>query len=201
MMGKKAHNQHKDEFDEHDLPTEPLPDLALLPPDSGPVPAPLPYEQPFPRRSVQGFVPGQRTQNGPKFDTFPYPPPGFPGQQIASGPPVNAGYSGIPVQAHPRRTARRSPVPTLVGLFFVVIQLLLLARFVMRGINLPADTWWVESLYALSNVFLLPFQAFLPPLPAAIPANVELYTLLALLVYSLLSRLLVHMLKILLRTL
>jgi len=82
-------------------------------------------------------------------------------------------------------------------MFFIAVQLLLLARFVMKLIRWPGSTTWASLIYSVSNVFVLPFRLLLQniALPAIFLSTIEIYTLLAILVYWLLSRILVHLLK------
>jgi hypothetical protein len=88
-------------------------------------------------------------------------------------------------------------IPCFVGLFFIAVQMLLLMSFVLKIINLPASTTWVGIVYNVSSVFVLPFQLLLQnvALPIPMPIAIEIYTLLAILSYWLLSRLLVRLLK------
>jgi hypothetical protein len=95
-----------------------------------------------------------------------------------------------------------SLVPLCIGLFFICIQMLLLARFVLKVVGIANGALWANTIYALCDISLLPFQAFLPPLqlPALISTRVEPYTLLAVFAYGILSRIIVRLLKILLHT-
>ncbi|HLG77462.1 MAG TPA: hypothetical protein VKX46_13685, partial [Ktedonobacteraceae bacterium] len=92
----------------------------------------------------------------------------------------------------------QSVIPVSVGMLFVILQVLLLIRFGLRLVNIPVtQSSWVGLLYALTDIFVQPFHALwqqiaLPPLPA----NIEVYTLVAILAYGLFSRLLVRGLKI-----
>jgi hypothetical protein len=85
-----------------------------------------------------------------------------------------------------------------VGLFFVAVQLLLLVYFALQLIALPGKTPWVGLIYTTGSLFLLPFRLLMQNV--AVPIPVEVYTLLAILIYGLLSRILVRFLKILLRS-
>lgn len=95
---------------------------------------------------------------------------------------------------------RHSPIPGLVGTFFVVIQLLLLARFGLKVIGMSADKFWVGDIYELSYIFIWPFRMLLQWIVARIPISTEVYTLLAILLYGFLSRVLVRFLKALLNS-
>ena len=112
-----------------------------------------------------------------------------PGGSTAAWP----GGSVTPVQAR----TRRNPLPIFVGMFFIAVQLLLLARFVLKLIRWPGSTTWAGLIYSVSNVFVLPFRLLLQNIafPAIFLSTIEIYTLLGILVYWLLSRILVHLLK------
>jgi hypothetical protein len=85
-------------------------------------------------------------------------------------------------------------------MFFVAVQFLLLISFVARLFNLASE--WLQVIYAISTLLLLPFRLLFEhvTLPLSSTLGVEMYTLLAILVYGLLSRLLVHLLKLLLHS-
>ncbi|MBV9230566.1 MAG: hypothetical protein JOZ18_14750, partial [Chloroflexi bacterium] len=128
--------------------------------------------------------------------TYPYLPPRptiQKGGRPAGGmPPTQPVPTSEP--ARPARV-RRSAIPVLVGLFFVVVQCLLLMRFILRIVNLVTNQSWFSIVYALSEVFVLPFRALWQQVPLQISSSLEIYTLLAILVYGLLSRILVRILK------
>ncbi len=204
--------QRSDDIDEHDQPTEPalpvvLPPVSPTIPNGVPtianeyIPAPQPHDHPFPYQDVPyGNSPyaASATPVYPVLPPTPYngndrrPPggavPGYPvGSDTARG---NANT--------PTSRARRSSLPLLVGIFFVLVQLLLLTRFVLILLAFPASTTWVGTIYAFSSIFVLPFRLFLQSFAPAFPSSIELYTLLAILIYGLLSRILVRFLKALL---
>jgi riboflavin transporter FmnP len=65
-------------------------------------------------------------------------------------------------------------------------------------LNLPPDITWVSVVTDVSEIFVLPFRVLWFQIPSvdALPlANVEVYTLIAILIYGVLSRLLVGILK------
>jgi hypothetical protein len=206
MTNSEPKDSYLDELDEHDQPTEPwLPAVASpFGPAAGPgdlsIPAPQPYERPFPTQSATP-IPGS---NGdlPGTPIYPQLPPA-PGVGSEWGRPAGGIVSPIPAktQAPPVPfTPRRSPWPILLGLFFVTVQLLLLVRFVLKVINWPASTDWVSTVYNVSAMFVFPFQLLWKNLALPIPGSLELYTLLAVPIYWLLSRLLVHLLKAILHS-
>lgn len=187
------------EIDEHDLPTEPLPEISdLALPGEETIPAPAPQKQPIP--SGRGAPPQrpqypQQPQGG---QVYPYLPPMAGGQADEDEQSVRNSFFPALLPVAVRGLVLRIPIPRCVGLFFVIVQLLLLVRFVLKMINLPDDGVWVSAVYTLSSVWVLPFRLFIQPL-AFLP-TVEIYTLLAVLVYGLVSRLLVRLLKVLMQS-
>ncbi len=182
--------------DEHNQPTEPIP--AVVPaPQMDTVPAAL--QTPVASMpSRPNASPPANAPNAPKFDAYPYHQPAAE-QGVSAPNPVKGGVADqMPVQKTRTRPFYFQFLPLGVGLVFVCVQLLLLVRFILRLFDVPIETTWISIVYALSNLPLLPFQAWLPPLSAFWPANIEIYTLLAVLVYGLISRLLVRLLKIVL---
>jgi hypothetical protein len=114
---------------------------------------------------------------------------------IPAGEPIYPVLPPLPTSA--RNKKKPSSIPTFVGISFVAVQLLLLVRFALKLIGLQGNVPWVSLVYAVSNIFVLPFRLILHnlPLPLPIPTSIELYTLLAILFYGLLSRILVRVLK------
>ena len=92
--------------------------------------------------------------------------------------------------------ARRSPVPALVGLFFVIVQLVLIARFVLKIVNPPQTSAWIDIIYVLSSLFLLPALALMQQVKLPFTVGIELYTLPAILLYGVFSRILVKILRV-----
>jgi len=197
MRRQQSQDNFIDAQDEHNQPTEPMPRVSPLPFSPGDeenIPVPQPYERPFP---------GQQGKNIPGIDnrppgasSYPYLPPAamrMPGRPPGGTTAPWPASSGTPVQE--RR--RHSPLPIFVGMFFIAVQLLLLARFVLKLVRWPSSTTWAGLIYSISNVFVLPFRLLLQniALPAIFLSTIEIYTLLAILVYWLLSRILVHLLK------
>ncbi len=92
--------------------------------------------------------------------------------------------------------ARRSPVPALIGLFFTFVQLMLVARIVLKIVNPPQTTGWIDIIYTLSSLFLLPALALLQQIKLPFTVGIELYTIPAILLYAVFSRILVKILRI-----
>ena len=194
-------------IDEHDEPTEPLPRTEIdafvptLPnpiasPEEQDVPSPKTDTHPFPHRFIEEPpVQGNPPQTPVPNSVYPVLPaiPGGSSNNAAVGP-------GTANSVAQRNGVRRNIIPLAVGMCFVAIQMLLLVRFLLKLLNISPDTLWVEAIYGVSNVFVLPFHALF--LQLAIPQffTVELYTLLAIVGYSIVSRIIVHTLKVLLKT-
>ncbi len=200
MLNEPHSFQHNDttQIDEHDEPTEPMrhADVAafvptipntVLPSDEEDVPSPKSATHPFPHQYVQPVSPS------PVYPVLPAKPIDSP-QNSVSVQPVVANHSSQ------QKKVRRKIIPLAVGMCFVAIQMLLLFRFLLKVLNVSSDNIWVGAVYEVSNVFVLPFRVLF--LQLAIPQffTVELYTLLAILVYGLVSRIVVHMLKVLFKT-
>jgi len=200
MRRQQSQDNFLEAEDEHNQPTEPMPRFipSPFPPgDDAQVPVPQPYERPFPSQDgYKNAIPGVGNRP-PGASPYPYLPPA-PETRKQGRPPGGATslWPGAAVTPAPAR-ARRSPLPVFVGMFFIAVQLLLLARFVLKLIHWPGSTAWAGAIYSVSNVFILPFHLLLHnvALPAIFLNTIEIYTLLAILTYWLFSRILVHLLK------
>ena len=99
---------------------------------------------------------------------------------------------------------RRSPVPTVLGVCFVVVQVLLLARVLLLLFNVNNIAAWVRTFYNLSSIFIWPFRLLLDHIQSLASIRPELVNyvapLVAILVYGLISRILVRFLKALLNS-
>lgn len=215
MNGSQPKDEYSHEFDEHNAPTEPL--RLFYPPagsagvademwmkvgPDGALPAPTPVEHPFPRLNIIPASPSYQSPAAPVYPALPSIPASHR-RKKGQLPPEDAYpnypfYPPQPVQpAAPRaRHRRHSAIPSLVGLFFVAVQLLLLLRFLLTLINIQGNADWVTIVYSISSIFVLPIRLIISQhitLPFPIP--VELYTLIAVLAYGLLSRILVSILK------
>jgi hypothetical protein len=203
-------------MDEHNQPTEPMPQypdpsLPTLPGPGFPsqadiVPAPQQQEQPFPQQYVGNVVSPQPYQ--PQYVPIsPDRAPLFgrrkgrdqlrqPAVSIAPIAPVPMLPLPAPIGRQQRRMARRSPVPALVGLFFVIVQLVLVARFVLKIVNPPQTSAWIDIIYVLSSLFLLPALALMQQVKLPFTVGIELYTLPAILLYGVFSRILVKIMRV-----
>lgn len=105
--------------------------------------------------------------------------------------------AAVPSSSHEAAERQKSAgrLVSIISVFFVAIQLLLLVRFLMRSVW-PANTAaWVGIMYASSSVFDLPFHLLFQWLSLSIPGGIELYTLIAILCYGLIARGLVRFCK------
>lgn len=223
MNWQQSQDNFQDNFygiDQHEAPTEPMTIMPQLPfsspfavtvPNGEPtvdglaIPMPTPHERPFPYQIVpQNATPGAFV--APQTPVYPVLPPApqhvKKGKQPAGGAaPGNPVYPvrGAPPVTKAQSQHRPGSLPTVVGVFFVFVQLLLLLRFVLRLLNISGSILWIGIIYATSGVFVLPFRLLLQNINIPIPNALEIYTLIAILVYGLFSRLLVRLLKAILR--
>lgn len=221
MWQLPEHDRTKD-MDEHNQPTEPLQRIVLpafLPP---PVQAgPLPEEPTIGNLQAQDAqepttplpalyanaptLPPQPVYN-PTVQAAAYPVlpplPTRPEKARRDRPAGGADKAEETPGQEKKTQSRRSGVPIFVGLCFVAVQLLLLLRFVLSFLPLSANSGWGDSIttvYTISDAFLLPFRLVFQQITLPMSASTELYTLLAILVYGLISRIIVRLLKMLLR--
>lgn len=207
----------KNEIDEHDQPTEPIPHPVILPaPPSVNYDPTVPVDDTLPIPPGQTFSPPQKRSwwkkkpslYSPPANVYPYLPP--PSGNTAYKPRPQK-YKPIP-QMEPEdqpvrrsRRRRRSGIPALVGFFFVVAQLLLLASFVLRILPLSDNPWWLTLIEACDDALIQPLlliqpvSSFLQQLNLSSTFVTEIYTLLAILVYGILARIVVSILKMIWR--
>src|SRR5260370_26233406 len=96
------------------------------------IPAPQPYERPFPQQGKTIVPDPGLNGRSPGTPVYPQLPPvratGGWGRPAGGREPVTPVGAEPPIQAPPRR----SPWPFLVGLFFITVRLLLLLRSVLK---------------------------------------------------------------------
>lgn len=205
-------NGGAEEIDEHDMPTEPISYEAISPSAptvsqganpsyNGMVPTPQPLEQPFPRQHIP-FIPAQVAPPGGLYPAFP--PAGVaPGQKKGkrSGSATPAGEMSLPPKN--THTTRRSSAPALVRWFFIAVRLLLLVQFVLTILHSllhwQDNALWVSVVYILSPVFIWPVRILIQQIPLPFSLWPELYILLAIVFYTILSRTLVGIAKLITR--
>lgn len=185
-----GHNQTTEPFDFGVSPYAPTVTGNRLPPDTPPI------------AMMRPGLPLQVPAQPPLIGAYPFlPPPVRQNEKVAS--PVGAMK---PSQVQDARTSiaggrrLRRLFPALVGLCFVAIQVLLLADFALTMFGQWNNTIWVNVLYLVSNVFILPMQALVHLLPLPISIPTQIVTLLAILLYGMISRVVVRCLKLLLHT-
>lgn len=113
-------------------------------------------------------------------------------------------YPVLPPVRQSAHTRKRhwSPLPGLVELFFVLAQLALLGRVacILLGITRPKP--WIDLLFVVSNLLVWPTRWLAANINLSLLAGTQLLIylefLLTILVYGLLSRILVRILKALL---
>lgn len=214
MRRQQPQEDRFEHLDDYEQPTEPMSQVILSPfsvptyqagssIDQESVPAPQLDERPFPK---QGVMPVDAINRSPATpDVYPILPHA-PTDGRNSRP--TGGASPLP---HPRRPdysvprqPRRSSFPTFVGLFFVAVELVLLLRLAFLLFGFSGSNVWVGLIYTISAIFVLPFRLLLENVKIPILYGTDLYynllTILALLAYGLLSRILVRFLKALLHS-
>ena len=216
MQWKIPQNKNANEIDEHDMPTEPNPQEPVSPfTPTTPggdglfygrvVPVPQPLEQPFPRK----YVPTPPSPSMPPYSPgaagYSVPPVPPAQQQQRKGSKKTGGTTGAeanqpppPKKEQPVRIvqSRHSSVPALVKLFFIAVRLLLVAQFVLTLLNRPDTTPWISIVYTLSPIFIWPVTMLIGQLHLPFTLWPGFYTLLAIVFYSVLSRILVGFLKV-----
>ncbi|GCF07857.1 hypothetical protein [Dictyobacter arantiisoli] len=178
--------------DEHDLPTEPVSPLTdPSAPRSG-VASRSANEasNPVPSVSWQPFYAAPPAQNYPILPTFPT---GDENENIQEQEKSSVIWQlGLHIYV-------LKMLPLGVGCCFVALQLVLVTRFICKALLIDSAIPWINSVYGLSEIALLPFRALLPSLDQAFFLRVEPYTIVAIVCYGLCSRLLVRLLKMLIR--
>lgn len=190
-------DSYSEDMDEHNQPTEPMMPVVIAPfaPTSASgatQPPAYPYLPPAPvkKNKQNGHYPAGGAPASSPAQMYPTPP----ASQATSVYPV------LPARQAKQAQPRQSPVPPFVGVFFVAVQLLLLVRFMLKLLNVSGNAKWLSIVYDISDVFVFPFRLLLQNTALALPVGVEVYTLLAILVYGLFSRILVRFLKALLNS-
>ncbi|GHO76248.1 hypothetical protein KSD_40190 [Ktedonobacter sp. SOSP1-85] len=209
---QKLTRKPEQQVDDHDMPTEPVPYPEA-------VPEPGYYGQGYQEPGVDPGLYDDRTiaTPPPPASHAPHargrrqivpPPPHMQWQ-----PPAYPGYAPQPQPdryAHPQPAytppaRRRGPegwrlLPGFLAIFLVIVQLSLFARFVMRFLlHIPADQSWVAALYTFSTVFLIPVQLLGAQVHLPFTVDPELYALPAIIIYGVLSRILVKLLRFIVR--
>ena len=162
--------------------------------DEPAIPMPTPHERPFPYQDVpQNAAPG--TFVAPQTPVYPVLPPAP--QYAKKGKRPAGGAVPLVTKASPQHCPIYSQ--RWLAYSFVLVQLLRRVRFVLRLLNVAGSTLWIGLIYATSGIFVLPSRSLLQNISIPIPNALEIYTLIAILVYGLFSRLIVRLLKAILR--
>ncbi|MDQ2715526.1 MAG: hypothetical protein M3Z08_11515 [Chloroflexota bacterium] len=191
-MKKRSVDNRFGEIDDHDMPTEPMAQVIFSPvattsPIGEGIPMPQPPARPFPWQDARSPFPPPAMMRPSETSVYPVLPP-LPVTGARDRPAGGAGPVRI-TQPH------RSAVPMLVGLFFLAVQILLLVRFILDVLGLQRTALWMNVVYEVSSAFLLPFRLLLQSVTLPFSIGVGLYTVLAILIYGLFSRILVRLLK------
>jgi hypothetical protein len=213
---RKAPETQFDNFDEHNQPTEPM-SAIILSPYSAPtytigsangvtgshqegIPAPLPPELPFPQNGQPAAPYQHYLPEAPRVYPVLPPSPVVKGTGRPPGGAAPSSERGRSLPLYPRR----SSFPTIVGVLFVVAQLILLARVVLLLFGVSATTIVVELVYAGGGLLAWPFHLLLDHvnLPAQIGGELINYlaALIAILAYGVIARILVRFFKALLHS-
>lgn len=206
-MGKKSARQKAFTPADYDQPTEPV-ERLILPPtapmggwyaENQNVPSPQAETCPYPPGYAPVYPYDPYVQQPSALPDYPVLPPA-PYKQYRGQPPGGATPTYQPLFL---RRRHRSPVPGLVGVCLMLVQLVLLARVICMLFGLAATTFWLNLLFVTSDVFVEPLRWLaanfnLAPL-AGTQLLVYLEFLLAILAYGICSRILVGLLKLVFR--
>jgi hypothetical protein len=195
----------RDKADPHDEPTEPVPDFSGIPTATQAPPSPY-IAQEGPDAPTEAYIPiqgsGQRPGQQP-YASFQQPyAPGFagPSQQQMQDPWMQPGggqNGSLAGQAGGQRQGSiLRALPILVGLCFVSLQFLLLIRFVLKLFDVLTNQGWVGGIYGITDLFVVPFALLWQQIAPNTPAQIEVYTLVAVLGYGIISRIVVRSLKL-----
>jgi hypothetical protein len=199
----------------HDFeqPTEPM-SRVFLPPYSTPtfqtgittdqnvIPAPQLDEVPFPKTGTNPVDISGMSAIPPMYPILsPVTPDNSNGRSPGVAPPDS--YAAEP-GAYRKRKTRRSSFPTVVGLFFLAVEFLLLLRLIFSLFGTPISHLWVKIVYTLSTFFLLPFFLLLQNVKIPLINGTEFYSDLiivcAIFIYGFISRIAVGFTKALLNS-
>ena len=197
---KRPKKNGAEEIDEHNQTTEAF-DFGVSPYAPTVTGNQLPPETP-PIAMVRPIPPQPVSAQPPLIGAYPFLPPVPERKNKKVVAPMGRSLAPSQSQAESIPTSGnqklRKVFPALVGLCFVVVQLLLLASFVLKVVGLWNNTLWVNVLYLVSDIFIWPLQALVHLLPAPFSIPSQIVVLLAILFYGMISRIVVHCLKLLL---
>lgn len=202
-MGRSKPRNEPFKPSDYDEPTEPL-EPVVLPSYAGPtytvgglfpgattVPAPQPDAPPFPAEAWPAYPYHQPVSPAAYPVLPPSPLKKYRGRPPGGSPPVS---EPAPVHKH-----HWSPLPGLASLFFLLVQLTLLARAVCMLFNIQNTTLWLTLLFAAGDLFVEPIRWLAANINLSILAGTQLLLylefLVAILAYGLFSRLFVRILR------
>jgi hypothetical protein len=199
---KRPKKNGAEEIDEHNQATEPF-DFGVspyaptvtgnrLPPETPPVAMVRPGSE------FQQQVPTQP----PLIGAYPFLPPAPEHARAKAPSPAESitPQSGNARGSVPVGRRLRKVFPALVGLCFVVVQVLLLVSFGLKIVGQWDSTLWANVLYVISDIFIWPVQTLVHQLPLPFPISAQIVTLLAILLYGMVARIVVRCLKLLLHS-
>lgn len=198
-MGRQQSQNDPFGLNDYDQPTEPMERIVFpvqtrpgYPPDNSQPPAP------FAPASTYPYPPQEN------WPAFPYAAPQYPILPAAPG----GTYSGESGKASPSykaqrtRRYRRSPVPGLVGLLFVLAQAVLLGRVLCLFFSVNPTSPWLGLLFTVSDFLVWPASRLAANIKFSLLQGTQLLLslefLLSILAYGLVSRIVVRILKMLL---
>lgn len=194
-MGRQQSQNDPFGLNDYDQPTEPV-ERVVFPVQSNPNYAPGGQSAPFAPANPYPF-----TQPQEVWPVYPQAVPQYPvlpegnyGEQDRRG---SSAYRQQRV-----RRSRRSPVPGLIGILFVLAQMILLGRVLCMFFSVNPTTPWLSLLFAASDLLVWPASRLAAnlnfPLLQGTQLLLSLEFLLSILAYGLVSRLVVRLLKMIL---
>ncbi len=198
---KRPKKNGAEEINEHNQATEPF-DFGVSPYAPTVTGDRLPPETP-PIAMVRPVSQQQVPTQPPLIGAYPFlsPASAHPNGKAAS--PVGSitpPQSGDTKSSVPTSRRLRKVFPALVGLCFVVVQLLLLVSFGLKIVGQWDSTLWANVLYTISDIFVWPVQTLVHQLPLPFSISAQIVTLLTILLYGVISRIVVRCLKLLLHS-
>jgi hypothetical protein len=130
------------------------------------------------RAREQQFEPTQPASGQPKVPTQPMQAP-------QSSEPLSWG-----------QRIWRAIAPELTAFILALIQILFLARFILKILALNGNTAdWIPTIYTISDLFVWPFYLLWKLVPWQVPERIEVYTLAGLIILMLITRPIVRLLQ------
>jgi hypothetical protein len=198
---KRPKKNGAEEIDEHNQATEPF-DFGVSPYAPTVTGDRLPPETPpiaMVRPRSQQLMPAQP----PLIGAYPFLP-SAPVQQ--NGQAASPVVGVVPPQAGGVRASVpvgrgvRKVFPVLVGFCFVVIQMVLLVSLGLKVVGQWDNTLWANVLYVISDIFVWPVQALVHQFSLPFAISTQIITLVTILLYGVISRIVVRCLKLLLHS-